>query len=297
MIRTLKNWFIAIRPFGFATTLVSTGVGTALAFHDGFFDPVLYLLTMAPLLLIHTGTNLINDYYDFKIGIDSESLDTNGLNRVNGEIKPEEIYRVSIACFLLSVPFGVYLSFLRGAIIFFMGTLGALAGFYYTARPVSYKYYGLGSPSIFLFMGLVMVWGVYYIQTGIISWYPVFIALPVSFLITGMQHSNELRDYENDKAKGIRTAPVIMGFRLARYYYYFLIISAYLSLAILIIYELLPFWTVLAYITLPPAITRIKTVHRAKGQDDLQGIVNKTASLNVEFGAVLMIALIINRLF
>ncbi len=296
MLEKLKYWLIAIRPFGFATTTVSTSIGAALAFYDGAFNLKLHIISMIPLILIHTGTNLINDYFDYLIGLDKgQSLSSSGLNRVKGKITLKEIYRVGIICFFASIPFGIYLSFLRGPIIFIIGTIGAFAGFFYTARPISYKYYGLGGPSIFLWMGVVMVWGIYYIQTGIQSWYPVLIGIPVSFLITGMQHSNELRDYENDKKNGIRTAPVIMGFKAARYYYYFLIISAYLSLGLLIVYKLLPPWTLLAFITLPLAYRRLKTVYYASGQKDLIGIDYKMASLNVEFGVVMVFSLIISK--
>ncbi|MFW5972244.1 MAG: prenyltransferase, partial [Bacillota bacterium] len=150
---------------------------------------------------------------------------------------------------------------------------------------------------IFIWMGVIMVWGIYYIQTGIQSWYPVWVGIPVSFLITGMQHSNELRDYENDKKNGLKTAPVIIGFKAARYIYYFLISSAYLSLGILIKYKLLPLWTLFAFITLPMAYNRIKTVYNAREQNDLIGIDLKMASLNVEFGMALVITLIISKFF
>lgn len=296
MFKKAKCWFIAIRPFGFATTTMSTGIGTALAFHDGFFNLKLYILSMVPLILIHTGTNLINDYYDYIIGLDKNlNLSSSCLNKVKDVISPEEFYRVGLICFLSSVPFGIYLSYQRGIIIFILGTLGALAGFYYTASPINYKYYGLGGPSVFLFMGIIMVWGMYYIQTGIHSWYPVLVGLPISFLITGMLHSNELRDYDNDKKNGIHTASVIMGYSIARYYYYFLIIAAYVSLFTLIIYQLLPLWTLLAFITLPLAINRIKTVYYSQSQDDLIGIDLKMASLNVQFGTALVITLVMSK--
>lgn len=298
ILSKLKYWLIAIRPFGFATTTVSTSVGAALAFYHGIFDIKLHLISMIPLLLIHTGTNLINDYFDYIIGLDhGDSLSSSGLNRVKGKIKVEEFYRVGLCCFFLSIPFGIYLSLLRGWIIFLVGTIGALAGFFYTARPISYKYYGLGGPSIFLWMGVIMVWGIYLIQTGIQAWYPVWVGIPVSFLITAMQHSNELRDYENDKKKGIKTAPVVMGFRFARYYYYFLIISAYLSLTILVYKNLLPGWSLLVLITLPLAVNRIRTIYYAQNQNDLLGIDYKMASLNIEFGGSLAATLVISRFF
>ncbi len=293
IISKSKAWFIAIRPYGFVTTLVSTSLGGALAYYHGSFNFLLHLLSMIPLILIHTGTNLINDYYDYIQGIDAKSSST--FYKVKDIISIKEIYWAGILSFIASIPFGIILSLYRGWIIFVFGSIGALAGFFYTAKPINYKYYGLGGPSIFLWMGIVMVWGIYYIQTGLQSWYPVWVGIPVSFLITGMQHSNELRDYENDRKNGLLTAPVIMGFEAARYYYYFLIGAAYLSLAILIISKLLPYWTALAFLTLPLAINRIKTVYSARESADLVGIVQKMASLNAIFGISMVITLIISR--
>ncbi|MFW6288047.1 MAG: prenyltransferase [bacterium] len=296
MKKKIKAWLIAIRPFGFATTTVSTSVGAALAFYAGVFNPGLHIISMIPLILIHTGTNLINDYYDYIIGIDQgESISSSGLNRVKDIISPKEFYIVGISCFLASIPFGIYLSLQRSWLIFLIGSIGALAGFFYTAKPISYKYYGLGGPSIFLWMGVIMVWGIFYIQTGIQSWYPVWVGIPVSFLITGMQHSNELRDYENDKKNGLLTAPVRMGMKAAKYLYYFLISSAYLSLGLLIIYDLLPIWTLLAFITIPVAVNRVKTIYFACEDKDLIGIDLKMASLNVQFAFIMIISLIISK--
>jgi len=295
-LKKIKAWSIAIRPHGFVTTAVSTSVGAALAFYHGSFDLKIHILSMIPLILIHTGTNLINDYYDYFIETKcSEPIISATYKQVKGIISIDEFYRVGLYCFSASIPFGIILSLYRSWLIFFIGSIGALAGFFYTAKPISYKYYGLGGPSIFLWMGVIMVWGIYYIQTGIMSWYPVWIGIPVSFLITGMQHSNELRDYENDKKNGFKTLPVIIGFQKARYYYYFLISSSYLSLALLIIFRLLPYWTALAFITIPVAINRIKTVHNAKEQKDLVSITNNTASLNAEFGFFLIITLIMSK--
>ncbi|NLM97325.1 MAG: 1,4-dihydroxy-2-naphthoate octaprenyltransferase [Halanaerobiaceae bacterium] len=295
-IQKIKAWCIAIRPHGFVTTTVSTSVGAALAFYQGSFDIKLHILSMIPLILIHTGTNLINDYYDYFIETKcSEPMISPTYKQVKDIISIDDFYRVGVCCFLASVPFGIILSLYRSWLIFLIGTIGALAGFFYTAKPISYKYYGLGGPSIFLWMGVIMVWGIYYIQTGQKSLYPVWGGIPVSFLITGMQHSNELRDYENDRKNGFRTLPVIIGFQKARYYYYFLISSSYLSLALLIIYRLLPSWTALAFITIPFAARRIKTVYNAREQKDLISITHSTASLNAEFGLLLVITLIMSK--
>ena len=70
-VRLLTNWFIATRPWSFTMTLISVSVGSALAALDGSFSWGLCLLAAAGAVFMHAGTNLLNDYYDVKHGLDT----------------------------------------------------------------------------------------------------------------------------------------------------------------------------------------------------------------------------------
>ena len=61
----LRAWFIASRPQVKPVTIIPVLVGLLLAAEDGAFDPWLAVLTMIGSLLIHAGTDLSNDYYDY----------------------------------------------------------------------------------------------------------------------------------------------------------------------------------------------------------------------------------------
>ena len=66
-----RNWILASRPWSFTMTAISVSVGSALAAIKGPFNWILYLLALVSAVLLHAATNLINDYYDVKNGVDT----------------------------------------------------------------------------------------------------------------------------------------------------------------------------------------------------------------------------------
>ena len=110
-------------------------------------------------MLIHAGTNLINDYYDLKKGADTQ--DSLGPNRAlkEGMLTPSRSIGVAIVCFALGSGLGLYLVATRGLFILYLGIFSVLAGWFYTAGPAAFAYTGLGEIVVFIFMGPVIVLG------------------------------------------------------------------------------------------------------------------------------------------
>ena len=71
-----RNWFLASRPWSFSMTAISISVGGALAAIYGEFSWFLFMVTLAGTILLHAATNLINDYYDVKSGVDTPEVAT-----------------------------------------------------------------------------------------------------------------------------------------------------------------------------------------------------------------------------
>ena len=96
-----RNWFLASRPWSFTMTAISVSVGAALAAIDGDFSWILYLMTLLGTILLHAATNLINDYYDVKSGVDTQEVSTAQYRPhplVEGKLKAEH---VAFAAYLL----------------------------------------------------------------------------------------------------------------------------------------------------------------------------------------------------
>ena len=65
-------WYRATRPFSFTASIIPILVGSACALLVGSFSPLAFLLCLGGAVALQAGTNLVNDYYDYRKGADNE---------------------------------------------------------------------------------------------------------------------------------------------------------------------------------------------------------------------------------
>lgn len=291
--RVVRTWWLAVRPFSFTASVTPVVLGSVLAAYDGAWNWLLFGITLVGSVLIHAGTNLINDYYDWKKGADTpESL---GPNRAlkEGILTPRQVFWGGVICFALGSGLGLYLVATRGLFILYLGIFSVLAGWFYTAGPAAFAYTGLGEIVVFIFMGPVMVMGSYFVLTQSVDWRIVWIAAPVGLLVAAILHANNMRDLEADKAKNKRTLANILGRKASRWEYYFLVGGSYLILVVLVALRIAPVFMLLALLTLPSAINLIRTaaVHEAPAR--LNKVLRGTATLHERFGWLMILGVIV----
>lgn len=291
--RFIRTWWLAVRPFSFTASVTPVVLGGVLAAYNGAWNWWLFAISLLGAVLIHAGTNLINDYYDWKKGADTpESL---GPNRAlqEGMLTPRQVYWGAIVCFAIGSALGIYLVATRGLFILYLGIFSVLAGWFYTAGPAAFAYTGLGEIVVFVFMGPVMVLGSYYVLTQDISRDVVWIAVPVGLLVAAILHANNMRDLEGDRVKNKRTLANILGRRASRWEYYILVGGSYLILILLVVFKVAPPYILLALLTLPSAIDLIRTaaIHDAPAR--LNKVLRGTATLHERFGWLMIIGMIV----
>ena len=290
-----RDWFLASRPWSFAMTLISVGVGAAVAATVGSFSWILFVLTLVGMVSVHAATNLINDYYDVKSNVDSAEAAT-ALYRphplVEGKLRPEDVRKVAYSLFLLGAVIGILLTLLRGWPILGIAAVGLLASLAYSVPPISYKYIGLGEFSVFLMWGPLMVEGSYFVQQQAFSLDALFISIPFGVLVALVLLANNLRDIAHDKSRNIRTIAIILGEKKGFYLYAGLISLAYASILAMIACGVLPLWSIVIFACLPLAI-KIFRIMTEKIPDDADA---RTAQLDTAFGALLLLSLILEAL-
>jgi 1,4-dihydroxy-2-naphthoate polyprenyltransferase len=195
---TRRAWWIALRPFSFPASIVPVLVGTAAAAGDEF-RPELFLLTLAGSMLIHAGTNLATDFFDFTHGVQPRETLAGVIQR--GYISARAVHLAAIAAFAAGSVCGLVIFAYTGWPVLAAGIASVLAGYFYTAKPISYGRRGLGEVLVFVFMGLLMVMASYYVQVERLTWLSFYAALPVAILVANILHANNLRDIENDRAR------------------------------------------------------------------------------------------------
>ena len=291
-----RNWFLASRPWSFAMTAISVSVGSALGAIDGSFSWALYLVTLLGTILLHAATNLINDYYDVKSGVDTREVSTAQYRPhplVEGKLKAEQVRRAAYALYVLSMAIGIYLAATRGWELLWIGLIGAFGSFAYTAPPLKYKYSALGEISVFLMWGPLMVAGAYFVQRQVFSMNAFWISLPFGVLVGLVLLANNIRDIIHDRNKGILTLAIVLGRRKGLLLYAILVVLAYLAIVLMSFIGPLNHWSLIVLLSVPLAFRLLDQMMKQIPADADA----RTAQLDTAFGVLLVISLVLRGVF
>jgi 1,4-dihydroxy-2-naphthoate polyprenyltransferase len=289
---------MASRPFSFTASATPVLLGTALAFWQvGKIDVLLFLAALVAGILLHAGTNLISDYFDYKKGVDR--VDTFGGSRVlvENQMQARDVLVGGFIAFSIATLIGVYLLIVRGWPIVMFGLAGIFGGYFYTGGPLGYKYRALGEFLVFTLMGPLMVWGAHFVQVGALEWAPVLISVPVGFLVAAILYANNLRDIEDDNDSGYQTQASLVGRKSARFVYAGMLISAYVVLAALVGFGKVPVWTLLVLLSIPAALKVNKLIQSSLNNERKHyAMVDvMTAQLHFQFGILFTIGIVLGH--
>jgi 1,4-dihydroxy-2-naphthoate octaprenyltransferase len=147
----ISRWLILGRVSVVIMTAISAIIGGLLAIHDDVFDPWLLAVVTIGLVLAHTGSNLVNDYWDYQHGIDTPDSPraTYGPHPfVEKRRGMDEFLFVTALILAGATIIGVYLTFVAGPEVLIFALAGAFVLMFYSGGPIPLKYFGLAkSPS------------------------------------------------------------------------------------------------------------------------------------------------------
>ncbi|MEY4398186.1 MAG: hypothetical protein RLZ53_762 [Actinomycetota bacterium] len=214
---SLKLWVGGARlrtlPLAVAPILAASGVTNALQ----AFNWTLTLLCLAVALLLQIGVNFANDYSDGIRGTDDYRVGPARLT-ASKVVPAESVKRAAVISLGLGALAGVMVIVISAQWwLLAVGALAVVAAWYYTGGKHPYGYAGLGELVVFVFFGLVAVFGTVYVQ------YPKLFETVEVILVTapaavgvGLYASavlmiNNIRDIETDIPAGKKTLAVIIG--------------------------------------------------------------------------------------
>src|SRR4030095_5532888 len=293
-----RAYIQAVRTFSFPASMIPCLLGAMFALLYGVnISWWLMPFIAVSLLLLHAGSNVISDVDDYKRGVDT--TDTLGGSRVipTGLLSAKEMTRFGLTLFFIAILIGLPIIFERGLVILWFGILGLLGGFFYTGRPIGYKYLALGDFAIFILYGPAIVAGTFFALTGTFSWVAVYASIPLGVLITGILHANNLRDIIHDRKANIKTLANVFGEGFAKAEYVFLIAGAYLTVVILVLLKVLAPWSLLVFLSLPVALKNMNMIKGIKIEDTgkIAMLDVMTAQLTLMFGVLLSISIVITK--
>jgi 1,4-dihydroxy-2-naphthoate octaprenyltransferase len=209
VLDVISKWLVSTRAAVFIMTEIAAGIGGILAYRNESFYWPYFLAAMIGLVFAHASNNLLNDYIDYKRGLDKDNY-----YRAQYGPQPLEHGLMSMKQFmgyiavslLVALAAGAYLVASTGMTTLILLAAGLFFLLFYT-WPL--KYIGLGELTV------VLVWG------------------PTTVLFG--KHTDKLLQ---DKEKGVYTLPVILREKVARYTTIGLWIAQYILVGLMIWYRM-----------------------------------------------------------
>jgi 1,4-dihydroxy-2-naphthoate octaprenyltransferase len=295
IIRRASAWYEIARPFSFTASTAPVAAAGALAAVNGLFNWPLFLAAIVASVLLHIGTNVLNEIYDVRKGVDTITTPRASHALLKGRLSEREAFTFVGITAVLALLIGLWLVTQRGWPIVALGVLGFVGGYGYTAPPLQYKFKALGVPLVFALMGPLMVVGGYYAITGQWSLQALALSVPVGFLVAAILHGNEWRDISDDARAGISTLSIRYGRNAAHFGYLWLVVGAYLALTLAVLLGALPTMSLVALLSLPLLVRAIRASELgASGQQRAIAMIDlETAQLHAAFGYLLVAGLLI----
>jgi 1,4-dihydroxy-2-naphthoate octaprenyltransferase len=295
MGRHLASWFQAIRPFTLSASVVPVLVGTAMAVYDGRMNGGLFGLTLAGSLLVQIGTNLVDEYTDHRKGGSRGKLLASYKVIALGLLSPQEVRAGAVISFGVASVIGLYLVAITGWSLLLVCAVSLMVAYSYSAGPRPLGDVGLGLPLVFVFMGLLMVMGTYYVQTGTVSGSAWLASLPVACLVTGILVVNDLRDIDEDREAGKVTSVSRWGPGFGMGLFLMLIGGAYGSVILWVIAQPAMLPLLLVVLAAPKALATIHLIRTGTARETLNQALRSAAQLHLQFGVLLAIGLVVSR--
>ena len=266
----LKIWFLETRPQFLILPVVLSFLGTSIAWYKDNLHIGYAVLAFVGLLLAHISVNVLNDYYDFKSGVDLATRRTpfsGGSGMLpGGLLKPGQVLRFGIISFLLAAAIGIYFIFVTDWLLLPLLVVAGLCILLYTPFILK-KNWPEWSPGVGL--GSLPVLGAYFVHTNEYTWPVVIASIPSGILVHNLLFLNEFPDVEADKTAHRKTLPITIGKNKASIIYSLLVAAMYLWIVGWVIAGKMPVYTLIALLTVPFAIKAVRGALNYQNMDRL----------------------------
>lgn len=235
----ISKWLIATRSAVTTVTIYSCIIAGFLTLRDGYFSFFPWLILTLGLFIAHGTNNLLNDYTDFRRGVDQDNYFRTqyGVHPlVQGFWTKSQQLRWFAISGILAFLSGIFALFYAGFSPAVIGlfAFGALVLLIYT-WPL--KYWGLGEIAIFLIWGPIMIAGVYItLAKGLTDniWSIILASIPFGLSVVSINIGKHIDKLESDKQKGVGTLPVRLGEKASRYLNIAVLILIYATIVYLV---------------------------------------------------------------
>ncbi|MCH7560711.1 MAG: prenyltransferase [Thaumarchaeota archaeon] len=248
----LSVWFRVIRVRFLLASVIAVSVGLALNWkQNSSIDPLDAILTFAGVLALHASVDLLNDFWDFKRGIDTKTNRTkmSGGTGVlpEGLLKPSSVYRAGIGFLIIGAVLGSYFVITDGITIGIILGFAILSIYFYSTKIVNS---GLGEFFVAV-KGSMIVIGAYFIQSGQITIESILAGIVVGVLSSLVLFITSFPDHDADKSQGRKTLVIVVGKEKAAKLFWIFPLVSYFIIIIGISANLFPILSLITFLSMP----------------------------------------------
>lgn len=256
----VSRWLIATRSVVFVMTVNSVIIGGLLyllsaGFSLGFLLP--FFLVLIGLVTAHAASNLFNDYWDAKNGIDTSQDYFRPAYMphptLSGMMSSQGLFSLGLAHLAAMVAITAYFVELRGPLILVFAGLGVLFLTVYAGGPLPLKRIGLGEPTVFVVWGPLMVGGTFYVLSGTLPAWVIIASIPYAVSVTTVLFGKHIDKIDYDTPLSVKTVPVLLREEATKSVLKALIVIAYVAVVGLVATKYLPVWSLISLLALPRA--------------------------------------------
>ena len=248
----LSVWLRVIRVRFLLASVIAVSVGLSLNWwQNSSFEIFEAALTFAGVMALHASVDLLNDFWDFKRGIDTKTTRTkmSGGTGVlpEGLLKPSSVYRSGIAFLIIGTVIGGYFVITDGIIIAIILGFAILSIYFYSTKIVDS---GLGEFFVAV-KGSMIVIGTFFIQSGEITFESILAGIVVGSLSSLVLFIASFPDHDADKSKGRKTLVIALGKHKAAKCFWIFPLVSYLAIIIGVSANLFPVFSLISFLSIP----------------------------------------------
>ena len=291
----ISVWFRVIRVRFLLASVIAVSVGLSLNWWlNHTINPFDALLTFAGVMALHASVDLLNDFWDFKRGIDTKTTRTkmSGGTGVlpEGLLKPSSVYRAGIVSLIIGTIIGGYFVVTDGIIIAAILGFAILSIYFYSTKIVDS---GLGEFFVAV-KGAMIVIGAFFIQSGQITLESILAGIVVGSLSSLVLFIASFPDYDADKSKGRKTLVIVAGKERAAKLFWIFPLVFYCAIIIGVSTNLFPTMSLITFLSFPLIIkSGIGLRKNYNSVDELVPFMSSTLMFSRVTGALFVISILI----
>ena len=248
----LSVWLRVIRVRFLLASVIAVSVALALNWWQYSSIEILdAVLTFAGVMALHASVDLLNDFWDFKRGIDTKTTRTkmSGGTGVlpEGLLKPSSVYRAGVAFLIIGSAIGGYFVISDGITVAVILGFAILSIYFYSTKIVDS---GLGEFFVAV-KGCMIVIGTFFIQSGEISVESILAGIVVGSLSSLVLFIASFPDHDADKSKGRKTLVIVVGKENAAKLFWIFPIVSYSAIIIGVLANLFPAFSLIVFLSFP----------------------------------------------